>query len=381
MPSLSDSMRSTIDQDTFYKTGQVTAVWDEECSTAVSDAPVQAEIPETGLCVIAKVHIQGYGQHDVQAISINSTSELPPGTRVVMVNYDNGTTNSWFFSGIDKTKPIVVAFALCIALILMVTGSKGFKALIGIGLSLSVIIFYLLPAILSGAPTALTTFAVSVLILGLVMYLTHGISWMTTSAFLGTTGGLFIILLLWLIFDLVAKTHTAPTDEIFELTRFLPQEPDVLSSLRGIYSAGIILTAIGILNDVMIAQASTVWALQRSSGQKLSAYQAFREAMKVGKDHVSSALYTLVFVYTATALPMMLSAYVYMNMNITALMSSDFGIEIMRTGICIAGLMLATPLTTYVAGFMSTYVPEKALKTKGHSHAPDDSEENTEEEV
>lgn len=368
LPSLSTPMQESIDQETFYKIGSVTAVWDEECAMAISDAPVQADIPDKTTCVIAKVLIQGYGQHDVQAPYGTSTSDLQPGTRVVMANYDNGTTNTWFMSGIDKSKPVIIAFAFCIALILMVTGAKGFKALIGIGLSLCAIMFYLIPAILSGHPTALVTLAVSVLILGVVMYLTHGISWMTTSAFLGTAGGLGIIIILWAVFDLVAKSYTVQNNEIFELMTFLPQDPLVLSSLGNIYSAGIILTAIGILNDVMIAQASTVWALQRSSGQTLTTGQAFKEAMKVGKDHISSAMYTLVFVYTATALPMMLSSYVYMNLNLTALLSSEFGLEILRTGICITGLMLATPLTTYLAGFMSTYVPRKALEQVGHSH-------------
>ncbi|PWQ83743.1 hypothetical protein DKX15_22245, partial [Enterococcus faecium] len=77
----------------------------------------------------------------------------------------------------------------------------------------------------------------AILILGLVMYLTHGISWMTTAAFLGTTAGLFIILGLPLVFDTVARGYTSLPDELIEFIRFLPQDPDLISSLSHLYFA------------------------------------------------------------------------------------------------------------------------------------------------
>ena len=90
--------------------------------------------------------------------------------------------------------------------------------------------------------------------------------------------------------------------------------------------------------------------------------------MSVGKDHVSSAMYTLVFVYASTALPIIISAYLYTNMSFLSLLSSDFGIEILKTGVCIIGLMISVPLTTWFASFMSSHVGHKSLKKGADSH-------------
>lgn len=369
LPAFSDSMRETIDSDSLYRQGLVSEAWSEECPTAVSDAPVQANIEETGSCLMVGVIIQGYGLHSAMAPYGTTLDDVKPGTSVVMVNYDNGETNDWFMAGVDKSFPVIISVLLCVLIIFMVTRTKGLKAIAGIAISLAALMFYVIPAILSGHPSTMVTLATAILILGLVMYLTHGISWMTTAAFLGTTAGLFIILGLTLVFDTVARGYTSLPDELIEFIRFLPQDPDLISSLSHLYFASIILVGVGILNDVMIAQASTVWTLQRTATEKLTPYKLFTEAMKVGRDHISSAMYTLTFVYAATALPLMLTSYVYMNLSWLALFSSEFGMEILRTGLCITGLMIATPATTYLASWMTTFIPEKSLQVEhGHKH-------------
>lgn len=368
LPSFSDSMKDTIDSDSFYQYGTIMQAWEEECPTAVSDAPVQADVDEMGSCLMAEVLIQGYGPHVAMAPYGTNLDDVSPGVRVVMVNYDNGESNDWFMVGVDKSYPIIISVLLCLLIIFMVTKFKGFKAVLGIGISLAMIMFYVIPAILSGHSSTFVTLATSILILGLIMYLTHGISWMTTSAFLGTACGLGIILVLAYIFNLTARTHTALPDDLVEFIRFLPQEPGLIDSLSNLYFAGLILVGVGILNDVMIAQASTVWTLQKNSQSIMSPAELFKESMSVGRDHISSAMYTLVFVYASTALPLLLTSYVYMNMSWIALLSSEFGIEILRTGICITGLMIATPLTTYIAAFMSTFVPKESLDKHSHSH-------------
>ena len=60
----------------------------------------------------------------------------------------------------------------------------------------------------------------------------------------------------------------------------------------------------------MIAQSFTVWQI-RLSDKEISVRELFFKGMSVGKDHVSSAMYTLVFVYASTG-----SAYHHFSLSV-----------------------------------------------------------------
>lgn len=369
LPNIPDDVKYQMNTESFYTTGIVIQTSGEVCDGAVESHPRSVEdVPSSWHCLQTYVKIPGYGNHELQTPYGMTLNDLQPGTKVVVVNYDNGTTNDWSFVSVDRSYLMIFALSFCALMIILVTGAKGIRAIVGIGLSLAAIILYLVPSMLSGHPLIPTTLSISILILGLIMYLTHGIKWMTTIAFLGTTGGIGVIVLLGWLFDLVAKSKTSLPIEMLELMRFLPQgEVDVLNTLSYIYFASLILASIGVLNDVMIAQSSTVWQI-RLSDKEISVRELFFKGMSVGKDHVSSAMYTLVFVYASTALPIIISAYLYTNMSFLSLLSSDFGIEILKTGVCIIGLMISVPLTTWFASFMSSHVGYKSLKKGADSH-------------
>lgn len=370
LPDISPDVKKQMNTESYYTTGIVIETSGEICDEAVESTPVSVDnVPSSWKCIKTYVKIPNYGNHELQAPYGATLDDLKPGTKVVVVNYDNGTTNDWYFSSIDRSYVIIFALALCALVIILVAGSKGIRAIIGIGLSLTAIVLYLVPSMLSGSSAIFTTLTISILMLGLIMYLTHGVKWMTTTAFLGTSAGICVIVLIGWVFDLIARSSMSLPTDMLEIMSFLPQgQTNVLESLSNLYLASLILASVGVLNDVMIAQASTVWQL-RLSDKDAPVKTLFLKGMSVGRDHVSSAMYTLVFVYASTALPLIISAYLYTNMSWLSLFSSDFGIEILKTGVCIIGLMVSVPLTTLFAAYMSSHVNNKSLTMGASSHS------------
>jgi len=118
----------------------------------------------------------------------------------------------------------------------------------------------------------------------------------------------------------------------------------------------VIVAGLGVLNDVTITQASAVWEL-RSASQEMSRRQLFVSAMRIGRDHIASTIYTIVFAYAGTALPVLLLLYFYQRPVLELLSTEDIAEEIVRTLASAIGLVLAVPITTAIA--VATVAPQR----------------------
>jgi uncharacterized membrane protein len=118
--------------------------------------------------------------------------------------------------------------------------------------------------------------------------------------------------------------------------------------LRALLTCGIILAGLGVLNDVTITQASAVWEL-REAGPGIPAGRLYRTAMRIGRDHIASTIYTIVFAYAGAALPVLLLIELYGQPLTTVLTNADIAEELVRTMASAIGLVLAVPITTALA--------------------------------
>ncbi len=117
---------------------------------------------------------------------------------------------------------------------------------------------------------------------------------------------------------------------------------------------GIILGALGVLDDLVVTQASAVFELHQAN-PALGMWQLFRSAYRIGQDHVASTVNTLVMAYTGVALPLLL-LFTVARGNYSALISvASVAEEIVRTLAGSVGLMAAVPLSTLVAALFALY--------------------------
>ena len=111
--------------------------------------------------------------------------------------------------------------------------------------------------------------------------------------------------------------------------------------------------ALGALDDVTVTQTTAVWEL-RAADPGLRGIALFRSAMRIGRDHVASAVNTLVLAYAGTTLPLLLLFTVAQRGLDDVLTTQVIAIEVVRTLVGSVGLVASVPLTTAVAVAVAT---------------------------
>ena len=226
--------------------------------------------------------------------------------------------------------------------VVLVAWRRGLMALVSLAVAGVVVIGYLLPALLSGRPPVPVTLASSVLILIVMLFATHGLSMRTAVAVVGALIGLGLsTAFAW--FGVIGSRLAGIGDESAEL---LTSSVSWIS-VQQLVVASVILAGIGTLNDVTITQVSALWELREASST-LSRLQLFRSAMRIGRDHVASTVYTLVFAYLGTALVLLVAVQLYGGAPANLLTAENVAEEIVRTLVGGIALVLAMPITTAI---------------------------------
>jgi uncharacterized membrane protein len=118
--------------------------------------------------------------------------------------------------------------------------------------------------------------------------------------------------------------------------------------LAGLLTAGIVIGALGAIDDIAVTQASTVWEL-REAHPGLGARELFRSGMRVGRDHVGSIVNTLALAYAGASLPLLI-LFELSELSLGHLVSTEVvATEIVRTLVGSIGLVAAVPATTWLA--------------------------------
>ena len=258
-----------------------------------------------------------------------------------------GAGNPDRYAVIDKERgrPLVLMLALCAVVIVAFGRWRGLRALVGLALSFAVLLLFMIPAILAGEPPLLVAIVGSSAIMFAVLYLTHGVNVHTSVAILGTLASLVLTGLLGAVF--IASTA---------LTGFANEETLYLSimngnvDMRGLLLAGVIIGALGVLDDVTVTQSTTVAELAPSATSRLELYRA---ATRVGRAHVASAVNTIVLAYAGASLPLLLLVAAG-GQDVSDLLTSQFlAQEIVRAAVGTLGLVAAVPITTGLAALVA----------------------------
>lgn len=261
---------------------------------------------------------------------------------------DAGVTTYAFFD-FERTWALVGMAALFAVVVVAVARWRGLRALIGILVAFAVLVVFLLPALRDGAPAVPVALVASSIILYAVIYLAHGVSLRTSAALLGTLSALVLAAVLsWAAIELAQLTGLSE-DQNNEVAAYLGHV-----SITGLLLAGFVIGSLGVLNDVTVTQASTAFELAEHATSRRA---IFAGAMRVGRDHIASTVYTLVLAYAGSALPLLLLFSVANRSLADVLTSESVAIEIARSAVGGIALALSVPLTTAIAAVLATPGP------------------------
>ena len=132
--------------------------------------------------------------------------------------------------------------------------------------------------------------------------------------------------------------------------------------VQGLLLAGMILGALGALDDMTVTQASAVAELHRSDPGR-TRLELYRAAIRIGRAHVASTVNTLALAYVGASLPLLL-VFVGSDQGLGRVLTSDVvATEIVRTLVGSIGLVASVPLTTALAARLVTAGSGSATST------------------
>jgi uncharacterized membrane protein len=370
-PSLPSSARYAAPGVTFPR-GVVTAVLpacpaatvDPGPGSAATPSPAPTDVTDSGrgsapaagtpACGKVTATVQD-GAGAGQSVTIDAPTEalqagLQVGDRIVLLRLpDNARVQGaildspYSYAGIDRATPLWLLAAGFVVAVVMVGRLRGLAALVSLVVGGVVLLGFVAPALLDGHSALLVAVVGSLLIMYVVLYLTHGLAWRTSTALAGTIVGVLLMAGAGQI-GVAATRLTGVSDDAGGTLQALAGAV----SLHDLVTCGIIIGGLGALNDITITQASAAWELS-GAASRLDRRPLFLHTMRIGRDHLASTVYTLVFAYVGGAMPVLLLVTMLDRPWGDVLTSEDVATEIVRTICSAAGLLLAMPITTAIA--------------------------------
>ncbi len=249
----------------------------------------------------------------------------------------------YFITEPDRLGSLLTLLVLFVVVIIAVSRWKGVRSLLGMAVSMYVITQFILPMILAGRDPVLVSVIGAFSLLSVTQYLIYGWSLKTHAAVFGILISLIITGVLASIFVTATRLSGFGAEEV----SFLQVVTGAINP-RGLLLAGILIGAIGVLDDLTISQASAVFELSRAN-RALGLRDLYRRAMNIGQDHIASTVNTLVLAYVGASLPLLLLFAVYPQ-PFGQIVNREFVTEeVVRTLVGSLGLVSAVPITTLLA--------------------------------
>jgi uncharacterized membrane protein len=309
-------------------------------------------------CDMVKVKVlDGAGKGAEPSVRVPTevaTSGIGPGDHLELFRQpaQDGQPPTYQYSTVRRAVPLLWLALLFVLIVVLVAGRRGAMAVVGLVLSAAMLYWFLLPALLSGKPGLAVACVSASAIMYVVLYSTHGLSLRTSTALAGTLVGIGLMALVGSV--AIGSAH---------LTGIADETGGALSSFagsgldfQGLLACSMILAGLGVLNDVTITQASSVWELRAAAPQS-SRRDVFTGAMRIGRDHIASTIYTIVFAYAGAALVILMLLYVYNRPFLDLVSSESLAEEVARTFTSVIGLILAVPVTTAIAALIAGPMP------------------------
>jgi uncharacterized membrane protein len=125
----------------------------------------------------------------------------------------------------------------------------------------------------------------------------------------------------------------------------LPVDPPI--NLKAIIFAGIVIGAMGAVEDVATSIASSLWEIKEKVGN-IKFETLFRSGLTIGRDIMGSMANTLIRAYIGSSLSVVLVLSIYSNSSLLRLLNMEMiVVEILQALIGSLGILFAMPLTAF----------------------------------
>lgn len=292
-----------------------------------------------------------YGIGNIEVIGNRTYSS---GDKVLVTAMHNSIDDSFSYYITDyvRSPSLLIMLALFLFCLIIIGRWKGLRSLISLALTFLVIIFFIVPKIMIGFNPILISLIGSIFILLLVIYLTEGFNLRSHLATLSTFISLLLVIGISYFFIYLTRLSGAFSEDVFVLVNVGQQ----VINFKGMLLAGMIIGALGVLDDVIISQVVAVEQII-SVNPKQNWREVFKKSYKIGISHISSMTNTLFLAYAGASLPLLIlfiSPDSPFNSLEQIINNEAISTEIVRALSGSLGIILSIPIATFIAiwGFL-----------------------------
>lgn len=291
--------------------------------------------------------------------------EFTPGETVVLqvLTRANGTVRYLLYETY-RIPSLVFLTVLFFGLGIVLAGWTGVRSMFGLSVSIAILALFVVPQIVAGKNPLLISLIGSAGIALSSIYLSHGFNRRTSVALCSTVLTLALSTVLAMAFVHFGKLFGLGSEEAL----FLQSSPLATINLQGLLLGGIIIGALGVLDDITTAQTAAIDELSKAN-TSLTFAELFAAGTSIGREHIASLINTLALAYVGTSLPLFLLFFLNEDMPLWVTLNSEFiAEEIIRTLVGSSTLLLAVPISTWIAAKQFQLGNHTNARSCGHSH-------------
>lgn len=243
---------------------------------------------------------------------------------------------------------LILLGLLFVITIYIVAGRQGLMSIFGLLISVGVIAFGLIPAIIEGVNAFWASVVCAFVIASVSVFVAHGVRWRT---FVSLVSILFI--LSFAITLAILGGWLGYLTGIYDETSSMIHISNASIDIRGVLVGGIIIATLGVLDDIVTAQTAAIDELYKAQ-PSLTFKKLFSHGKSVGREHVVSLVNTLALAYVGVSLPMILAIVINFDnsRSLWLLLNSEFiAQELVRTLVSSMALVVAIPISTAIAAW------------------------------
>ncbi len=325
-------------ETTSYYKAKVLDVKSEVLTEKEIDQELEVEILEGGLKG-EKIIIK-----NSSVLDIDKSHAFTKGDTIVLTNYNEG---EYFVNDHLRINGLIISLLILMITIIYFARMRGIGAILGLLFSVLVLIYYIVPGIVSGSNITIITLFGIFIISGISVFLAHGISKKTNIIWISVISTLLIAIGLSHLFVELNSLFGRASDVGFS---FYAGDYSFIS-LKGLLLAGLVIGVFGVLTDVSSTQVAAIWQLKKAN-PNLTMKELYNMGSLIGREHIASLVNTLVLVYVGSSLPLFIVIMGADPVPLWAIINSEMvAEEVIRGIVGSVSLILGVPISNFFASY------------------------------
>lgn len=268
---------------------------------------------------------------------------------VVSIYTSDGTVNNITVYEYNRTIPVLIILGLFVLVTVLIGKDRGAQSLLGLLITVICLIYILIPLLMRGFPTLLTTFFICVYVAFFSFILLGGVNKKTMCACIGTICGLALAVLFGLFAQTIIKVHGMRMGDYVDALLQLKQAGIPLK-LRGLLIAGTMISALGAVMDVAMSISSAMQELTVVN-PNLTRMDLIHSGMNIGRDMIGTMTNTLILAFVGSSFLLVIYIYSLDVPGYELLSSTLVATELVHGIASSIGVILSVPLTVFISTF------------------------------